>query len=167
MDKKQRDVLVAGILVVGCAALLYKNVLHKGKPAPKTATAVAQPSPEDSSILVRIRDGEKALKQQSSKWEGDWQRDPFQPQAAVSAAPAGEARDFVLKGIFWDETNPKAVVNDHMLATGDMIDGYKLMEIHPRSVVLREGEKNVKLSIFSSSFSEASPPAASAKAASN
>jgi hypothetical protein len=59
-----------------------------------------------------------------------------------------------LRGILWDPEVPRAIVNEKTLVKGDTVYGYTLMDIKRRSVILRTGEKNVELQVFSSVSTE-------------
>lgn len=62
-------------------------------------------------------------------------RNPFAP-----ARLAGDIQENVilkLQGIFWDEVNPKAIINDEIVSSGMSNNNYSIVEIKRKEVVLR------------------------------
>ncbi|MCK5608714.1 hypothetical protein KAR91_42950 [Candidatus Pacearchaeota archaeon] len=46
-----------------------------------------------------------------------------------------------LNGIIWDNDNPLAVLNNRIVAEGDMVDGLLVVDIYPEEVLLQQ--KNI------------------------
>jgi len=44
-----------------------------------------------------------------------------------------------LNGIVWDEESPRAIINDEIVAIGDRVSEYRIIDIKPNSVVLDDG----------------------------
>lgn len=153
MDKTKRDLIIASVLVV-CMAFLFAKIIFGGKAkAPKSPAAAEAAQPEDIRLknllfVTEIRQNNAVLAKQNKFWDGEFGRDPFVGETAVSSG--SDAQNLVLKGVFWDEQNPKVLVNDTMLQIGDVIIGYKVTEIHPKSAVLRMGDKSLELGLFQS-----------------
>ncbi len=65
--------------------------------------------------------------------EAEELRDPFMfgPRAETSAQSRA-----VLLGILWDATHPLAIVGDQMVAIGDHLGEWRVVEIHPDQIVL-------------------------------
>ena len=149
--KNRRDIIITAILLVIFAISFTKNVVLRKKnsppPAPAVSAASAGQDMTDQLILVtNIRVYDKLRSERVAMWDKEWGRDPFVPQQAL--ATIIKAVNLTLKGILWDETVPKAIVNEKTLLVGDTIYGYTVMEIKPRSVVLKTGEKNIELQVF-------------------
>lgn len=157
-EKKRRDIIITTILLVIFAISFTKNVLlrKKSEPIPAGVSTDASQGISDQLIIVtNIRVYDKLRKERVALWDREWGRDPFVPQQAL--ATIVKAVNLTLKGILWDEKNPKAIVNEKTLLEGDTIYGYTVIKIKQRSVVLKTGEKNIELQVFRPIIAE--PPA--------
>ncbi len=148
MDKSKRDLVIAIGLVGTFLVLAGRGFLPKnGASAPGSSAAVAVPS--DLSFLVAARRNQKAIGAQESIWAREWGRDPFLPQGA-EVSTSGNA-NLTLSGIVWDDRTPLAMVNEKVLKVGDVIEGYRIIEIRPSSIVLwSPAGKTVELELFQS-----------------
>ena len=150
-QKNKRDIIITAILLVIFAISFTKNILLRKRsalpPAPLTAANDTVQNMSDQLIIVtNIRVYDRIRKERVALWDREWARDPFVPQKAL--ATIVKAVNLTLKGILWDEKTPKAIVNEKTLVIGDTIYGYTVMEIKPRSIVLKTGEKNIELHVF-------------------
>lgn len=151
-QKKKRDIALASVLMVVFLFLFIQNILLKKKPGapPASGAVAAAPAQETLSdklvFVTNLRVNDTLRQEQEKVWEKEWVRDPFVPQASISAIV--RAVNLTLNGILWDETRPKAIVNEKTLLIGDTLYGYTVVEIKPRSVILRTGEKNIELHVF-------------------
>ncbi len=146
--KNKRDIIITSILLVIFAISFTKNILlNKKEVAPAdTQTGAGQSISEQLVLATNIRLYDKLRKERMQLWDREWGRDPFTFQETVTSVV--KAVNLTLKGILWDEKNPKAIINDKTLVKGDTIYGYSVEEIRPRSVILKTGEKNIELQIF-------------------
>ena len=64
----------------------------------------------------------------------DWGRNPFLRQDILE-----------LKGILWDDQNPKAVINEDIVAVGDLVGGSLVVDIRKDRVVLYDGSSDFEL----------------------
>ena len=153
-QKKKRDIVIISILLVVFTVLFTKNVLfYKRKTSPPTSETNASESLSGQLVLVtNIRSYDKLRKERIQLWDRDWARDPFVPQQVTGGLV--KAVNLTLKGILWDESKPKAVVNEKTLLEGDTIYGYTVVQIKPRSVILKTGEKNIELQVFHAVMNE-------------
>ena len=106
----------------------------------------AQSVPDQLVVVTNIRSYDRIIEEREALWDREWGRDPFVPQQMMGGLM--KAVNLTLNGVLWDEKTPKAIVNEKTLLTGDTIYGYTVMEIRPRSVVLKTGEKMIELRIF-------------------
>ncbi len=157
--KQKKQWILAGGLVVFFIYSFSVNVLFRKKAAPAASAPVAVSSQsvtqnltEDLLFVTNLRMKDKLLADQTAIWDKEWGRDPFVPQATLSTVV--KAVNLTLKGILWDAKVPRAIVNEKTLVKGDTIYGYTLMDIKRRSVILRTGEKNIELQVFSSISTE-------------
>ena len=150
-DKDKRNIIIACVLIVIFLLLVMGNFLRGKKKKTSAVPAVQEVTlfSGDASTLANMRKNNDIYTNQRKLWEGDWGRDPFASEKiAAAAAVVTEVEHLVLQGIFWDEQNPKAILNDKMLSKGDTLGTYKVVEIKPRSVVLSSGEKNIEVQVF-------------------
>ena len=154
MNKKQRDLVIAGVLVLFFVGLLAKNVIFNKKlrPAETPAPASSAQAPgglslsDELVVVTNMKVNDQQREVQEKIWEKDWGRDAFVPQENLFSIV--RAVNLTLNGVLWDLKEPKAIVNEQTLLVGETIYGYTVVEIKPRSVVLRTGEKSIELSVF-------------------
>ena len=154
-EKNKRDIIITSILLVIFAFSFTKNVLMRKKttaPSQTASTRAAQDMSDQLIIVTNIRLYDRLRKERVALWDREWARDPFVPQQAL--ATIIKAVNLTLKGILWDEKRPKAIVNEKTLLEGDTIYGYTVVQIKPRSVILKTGEKNIELQVFHTSLVE-------------
>ena len=149
MDKDKRNL----IITLGLLAVLFfavgKNFLFKqNSGGANPLTQGTRPLSVDSlSVLSQIKKNQSLWDAQTAQWDQEaWGRDPFFAEGSepgkFSALPLN------LSGIVWDAKMPFAVVNNKVLKIGDAIEGYKVIEIKPSSVVFLAGEDKVELQLF-------------------
>ena len=151
MNKTKRDIIIATVLVLIFIYTFTTNVLmgkrrHVEAPLPdaQEETLAVDTGVRNLVFITNLRVNDVILGKQEAFWEGQFGRDPFM----AAAADRGDISTLVLKGIFWDEENPKALVNDKMISKGDNVMGYQVVEVRLKSVIFWNGEKNVELSLF-------------------
>ncbi len=156
--KNKRDIIITSILLVVFAILFTKNVLFRKKTVtvPDVASTTSQSMSDQLVLVTNIRLYDNLRKERVKLWDREWGRDPFVSQQAL--ATIIKAVNLTLKGILWDEKKPKAIVNEKTLLEGDTIYGYTVVQIKPRSVVLKTGEKNIELQVFHAVLTESAPP---------
>ena len=163
--KKKHDIIIVSILLAVFVISFNQNVLSRKKTAqeaPSVNSAALGPSMSDQLVVVtNIRLYDKLSKERVDFWDKEWARDPFVPQQTLTSLT--KAVNLTLNGILWDEKTPKAIVNEKMLMIGDTIYGYTVVQIKPRSVVLKTGEKNIELQVFHPVLGDANVPAGAGK----
>lgn len=161
-QRNRRDLIITGILLIIFAVSFTKNVLMRKKPGPPPPPAASsanetQGMTDQLIIVTNIRVYDKLRQERVAMWDKEWGRDPFVPQQAL--ATIVKAVNLTLKGVLWDDEHPKAIVNEKTLYVGDTVYGYTVVEIKPRSVVLKTGEKNIELQVFRPVIAEPAPAA--------
>lgn len=156
--KNKRDWIIASVLLVIFAFSFTENVLLRkkklsGETGPSNEGGT-QTLTEQMVLVTNVRLYDKLRGERVALWDREWGRDPFMPQQAVGAVV--KAVNLSLGGILWDEKTPKAIVNEKILIKGDTLYGYTVVEIKPRSVILKTGEKNIELYVFRPVLVEAS-----------
>ena len=146
--KNKRDLIITSLLLLAFAYVFTANMLMKKKPVPLPAAAETgdeQSLSEQLVLVTNMRVYDKLRADRVKLWDKEWARDPFIPQSTTGIV---KAVNLTLKGILWDEKVPRAIVNEKTLFKGDTIYGYTVIDIKPRSVVLKTGEKNIELQVF-------------------
>ena len=85
----------------------------------------------------------------TSAKEIDWELPPLYPEtlrdpmrfSSTAAHGRGNAGGPIVKGIVYSEDNPRAVVGDRIVSTGDVVDGATVVKINPDSVEFTVGDK--------------------------
>jgi len=70
-----------------------------------------------------------------------WGRNPFIPKETASASSLN------LKGIMWNDKNPRAMVGDAVVGNGDKIGDNIVVEVKKDRVILNDGTKNFELKL--------------------
>lgn len=156
MENEKRNLIIAVALVAIFFLLIGRNLIFKKKaPSASSSAGSAQTASIGSvSALTNIRESQAIWEAQLARWDLDWKRDPFMP----AGSSAGASIPLSLTGIVWDEKMPIAMVNDRVLRNGDEIDGYKVVQIKPSSVVLSSGQETFELPLFTSSVPSIQKP---------
>lgn len=90
------------------------------------------------------------------QYESGGHRDPFvsliQEESRAGAAgnsTTAESLKPILHGVFWDPEGRQsiALINDQELGVGDLVEGYRLLEIRQNGVVLEKGGEPMVLEI--------------------
>ena len=92
--------------------------------------------------------GKEVWEMQLARWNQNWKRDPF----ILSAEKNEEEKksilrefSFSLSGIVWKKNKLLALIDDYIVQTGDIIDGYTVLEITENKVVLEKDDKKYQL----------------------
>lgn len=153
MDKKKRQLIITGVLLVVMVILMGKALFRgkKGSPAFRVVSSQSSVSLEtmatNMAFLASVRQSESMRLLQEAEWQKPWGRDPFDAAEALDAKTGGSS-SFSLSGIVWDEKMPVAIINDKLLQTGDQIDGCQVKEIRRSSVSLVCDGASQELKLF-------------------
>lgn len=150
-DKALTFILPA--LVCLSMAIWYQASTGPGKPVPvkknrevKEADALKN---ELASMVKKFKKTDGQADAEGMDWE--WGRNPFylekefevKEEEAVADDPGN--REPVLNGIFWDDENPSAVINNRYVAVNDTFGGYTVMAIQKNVVILSDGMDHIEL----------------------
>ena len=138
MDPK-RQRLVAGVLVMSGILVWVWGLTAKPSRSKRSASqrspAVAQPEARPSAQRP------VASSDQPSRFHNaPWGDNPFliERRIALPAEAAGPT-DPILSGILWDPEFPSAVVNSRVVAVGDSLGPWQVLEIRKKEVILSDG----------------------------
>src|SRR3989338_6885219 len=127
--------VILGIILILLSVRAYHQLQAK-RPMRSWAGAVAAPAVSaDQAAPSYVALAEEA-------GQTSIERDPVFPASKVSAA------SIVLNGIFWDEVNPTAVINNEILQAGQSVNGKVIMEIQSDKVILNDGSRNIELKMY-------------------
>jgi len=126
------------------------------RPAPKK---ISQQSIEAKKIPVPDFDWQAIVQSADFNIESrdaPLDRDPFEKldYRSVFTSTALEFSELSLSGIIWEESAPMALINNQILAAGEIISGFKVEEIRKNEVILIKGTEKFIMRLYSQQFSE-------------
>lgn len=138
MDKKRLELIITAVLVV-VFIFAWGNTLKVLKrrsavTAPPTKNLVPE---KETSVPVASQAKPKAE-------DLPWVRDPF---SGKTYSQQGLGVELSLTGILWDPKRPQALINDKVCKSGDVINGYQVLEIQQSKVILSDGSKQLELKL--------------------
>ncbi len=154
MGKKEKTQLIITVFLIFALVFFVINAIkrvekHKRRPArPGTSkkAAVMEPvkkQPVDTvKQSVSGRELLRALEEETGKLAAE--RDPFNAIPVVIPSKA-YPHGLILKGIAWDDKNPKTIINDTILSKGDKIGDSLIISIEPDRVILNDGAADFEL----------------------
>lgn len=81
--------------------------------------------------------------------EGEWGENPFLIERNTPRAPElpenPGKQEVQLQGILWDPEAPTAIINNRVVAVGDQVDRWEVMEIRKDRVFLSDGTSTREL----------------------
>jgi hypothetical protein len=163
-DKKKSGAMIA-LLAVGL--LLWGRLLLKDVPKTATAEPKQQAVENDQDALAILQ---RSQSQVEVDWPADLPRDLFafdasryrrtltddtvaeeekSPRALTDKdikieALRRRARDLTLQSVITG-SDPRAMINGRLMQVGQSVDGFELLEIHERSVILRMQDVKLRL----------------------
>lgn len=145
MSKGQKRLLVLLVIVLAYAVFdIASNWdTYKGYYTGKKKVAV---TPQKS----RLNGAKKTNEKRTDHYDKDWRSDPFYVSVRVKNAPKPKRRHVVrlrLKAISFAGENSVAMINNRIVSVGDVIQGYKVVQIKQKQVVLRKGTQTKILSL--------------------
>ena len=73
-----------------------------------------------------------------------WSRSPFIPKW-INGVPSSSLN---LKGMMWNEKDPKAMISDAIVVKGDKIGGNTVIEVKKDRVILNDGTKDFEIKLM-------------------
>ncbi len=144
MDPRTRKLIVFGAFI---ASVIYGAVNLIGTPQPS-----APPAPEPVRHEIQATPVSKASFIDIEKYSAlDWGSDPFcrdnnnNRQAQMPIQP--ETPAWILGGILYDDLQPAAIVNGHIVRRGEIINGARVTRIDKNRVTLEKDGSEFSLSI--------------------
>jgi len=151
MDKKKKELLilltliVIFILIISWSISATSKKLAKNKPK---AGISMQATGFGAIGLAKFSMGIKEnIKSSKTKSEPEFGRDPFtEKKDALNNQQEKDKKSILkLEGISWDSKLPFAVINSEVVVRGDVVEGYRVIEIKEFSVRLEKDGQEVEL----------------------
>jgi len=138
---KNKKLIIAIVLcVAGLLSLIYgATSTTRGK---KNARRAKASSPAKKAVPAEKIVPKKRHAKKTKFTE--WGRSPFTPKGGAAGVPSSK---IVLGGIMWVEENPRAIINNNIVAIGDEIGGNKVIDIKKDRVVLSDGTEKLTLKL--------------------
>lgn len=99
------------------------------------------PGVDKSVRETKARKAQLEKQETNSLLEELKQKNPFRPDHAVGSFVVDPHAGNVLKGIFWDDQKPFAILGDNVVMEGDYVDNKKVIKIDKHSVILDDNGK--------------------------
>ena len=132
------------LLAVIMAMVWWPRLRPAGKPS-SAAFMLAEVSEKDSQqIGVLLAQADRRTAPTKSGFT-EWGRNPFYQSKA--APVINELEMFPLKGIFYNEENPSALIGEEVFVVGDKVGPFTITNIQPKMVVISDGHKVIKLQL--------------------
>ncbi len=145
MDRKKKEIFITVILGVILLIAISMNLkrLKSTKKTTETPLSIEKPATEVSSKSIKANADVIALQKQRANLV--WGRDPF---FFTQAKKVYTGQKLFLKGISLGKDGKGYVfVNDQILTVGDVVGGYKVMEIKKDRVLLKKGSDTFYLGL--------------------
>ena len=143
MNKREKLVLVfMPFLAAGLLAVWAPNLLKVGSLISVRHIKPFKKDGELEKINAFMKDAQLNSRSAKSKFAA-WGNDPFYT-AKIDLA---EVEEWPLKGIFWRENNPSALIGDEIVEVGDKLGDFVVTNILPDTVVISDGRMVIKLTV--------------------
>ena len=153
MDKKsQQQIMITMGLLPILALITFKSMSdikrikasHKKPPSP-AASPLTPGAPVAAAVMVpahpTIPPDEIWDKLEKETLNMEVARDPFSVYSQLKAQGA------VLSGIFWDEFEPRVIIDGMLLRKGEKVGKFTVLEIKRDRVILDDGQVQKELTI--------------------
>lgn len=155
MGKKEKtQLIITGFLILALVFFVINAVKkvekHKRRltlpPESKKAAVTGQAKEQPVDMVKPGISGKELLLALEESGKLAAGRDPFNAVLVVVPSivyPHG----LRLKGIAWDDKNPKTIINDIILSKGDKIGDSIIISIEPEKVILNDGAADFELQL--------------------
>ncbi|PIV64135.1 MAG: hypothetical protein COS11_03760 [bacterium (Candidatus Ratteibacteria) CG01_land_8_20_14_3_00_40_19] len=151
MTKEQRELIITiGLIFILVIALStgFKKIKKHPEERKTVKKEISVSKDEKSAEVPEKKQASKEVwEMQLARWNQNWKRDPFLLSAEKEEEKKSILREFSfsLSGIVWKEKKLLALIDDYIVKTGDIIDGYMVLEITENKVVLEKDGKEYQL----------------------
>jgi len=137
MDRRKKEIIITVILVVIFLAAIIINVTRQKHPRKGKELVVSLKVKEGKSPSKSVKANADIIALQKKRAELAWGRDPF---FFTKIKKFYKGQQLLLKGIsLGKDGRGYAFVNDEIVTVGDVVGGYKVMEIKRDKILLKKG----------------------------
>ena len=125
-------------------AVLVIGALSRAVIAEAASSGYEQTIEQLSDALVSVQ----TLAKQVAPYDAVFHRDPMRAvvnEQGELVSSAGLRGGLSVQGIIWSDQHPLAVVDDELVAQGEAVGPYTIVEIRPDGVVARYGENTISV----------------------
>lgn len=141
---KNKKVII--LIILGIVAL-FSLIYGISTPAGGRRSVSVSTTPEVTrqSESAQVPGRTLGIKRRAKRTKfASWSRSPFIPKGIPGAPSSG----LNLKGIMWNEKNPKAMIGDAIVGKGDKIGGNTVIEAKKDRVILNDGTKDFEIKLM-------------------
>jgi len=138
MQRKDKIELVITLLLAIILIMVTARALGKKEKGPLETSTMMKTS--TNSTIVEADPLYERLEEEAQQMS--LKRDPF---TKVSEPQESKVPVLQLKGIFWDNQKPTAIINDQIVEVGDKIFGHEVVFIREDRVILNDGLRHFEL----------------------
>lgn len=136
MDDNKKKKIILAVLCVIAIFTITRNI--RPRPVADGGAGLA------GGVLSNISGDPASLKRTAKRTDFEsWERNPFSPKAVVTRKASG----LILSGIFWDDGNPSAIIDDEIVNIGSRIGSVVVIDITKKGVCLNDGVNDFDLSL--------------------
>jgi len=106
----------------------------------RTPEESPEPEPPQSQPTVEEAPGRAEADSDSARTE-----EKIEVQEYLREAVLADGKKLDLGGIAWSDTGPFALINGNVLGRGERVDGFLIVEINPKSVLLEGDNQSILL----------------------
>ncbi len=137
MDRRKKEIIITVILVIILLVAIIMNVKREKYPKKGKKPAVSLKTKEGKPPSKSVKANADIIALQKKRAELAWGRDPF---FFTKTKKIYKGRKLLLKGIsLGKDGRGYAFVNDEIVTVGDVVSGYKVMEIKKDKILLKKG----------------------------
>jgi len=148
MDKKKIEFLIIGVLIFLFLIFSIRAILRVTHSKPSVNEKILSEKVSEEQKKESYNYPTLKAKLNLEVKNLTWRRDPFFRNKYVSDVfeeEVSEIENLYLTGIIWDEENPVAVISDEIVKENQTIGKLKVKRIYKDSVILFNGDKEIKL----------------------
>ncbi|MFA4889542.1 MAG: hypothetical protein WC628_08240 [Candidatus Omnitrophota bacterium] len=135
---RDKKIIILAVLSIAAVLSLVHGIFKANVTAKKEFVALPAASLPKLELSPGLFTKEFQLRPRQKTLFSSWGRNPFSLHNSAD-------RDFSLSGIFQDQDNPSAIINEKIVVAGDKIEGCHVSAIKEKSVILNDGSNDFEL----------------------
>ncbi len=138
--KNSRLIILFGLIII--MIFVWSTSFKKNK-RPRSISKGLGTVESEEEIKSFVTWADKSLKARKTSSFKEWGRNPFTLTPGMIAESS-----FHLLGILWDIKTPQAIINDTIVKVGDVIDGYRVVDVQKNKVILNNANNTFELILW-------------------